>query len=109
MRILTIVTLVSLAAIALPSRAQKSQQEGSTIFQEQCVSCHGTDGHAATDMGKKVQAADLTSEAVQRNSDSQLTKILKEGKNKMPSFQDKLDDDEIKAVIAYVRQLGKGK
>lgn len=101
-----VLTLMSLTAMAVVCPAQK--REGSAIFQEQCVGCHGADGHAGTDIGKKLNAADLTSDAVQQNSDSELTKVLKDGKKKMPSFKDKLDDDEIKAVVAYVRQL-KGK
>lgn len=83
--------------------------DGSAIFQEQCIGCHGPDGHAATDMGKKVQAADLTSEAVQQLSDAQLAKVVKTGQKKMPSFDGKLSDNEIKEVIAHVRQLGKSK
>jgi mono/diheme cytochrome c family protein len=34
-------------------------------------------------------------------------KVVKHGKKKMPSFGDKLSDDDIHAVIAYVRQLAK--
>jgi mono/diheme cytochrome c family protein len=58
-------------------------------------------------MGKKVGAADLTSSAVQGQSDSQLEKAVKNGGKKMPSFNEKLSDDDIHALIAYVRQLGK--
>jgi mono/diheme cytochrome c family protein len=31
--------------------------------------------------------------------------VIKTGKDKMPSFKDKLTDDQIKAVIAYIRAL----
>jgi mono/diheme cytochrome c family protein len=58
-------------------------------------------------MGKKVGAADLTSDAVQHQSDSQLEKVVKNGKKKMPSFGEKLSEDDIHGLIAYVRQLGK--
>jgi cbb3-type cytochrome c oxidase subunit III len=85
----------------------KNAGKGQEIFQEQCVGCHGPDGHAQTDMGKKVGAADLTSGAVQRQSDSQLEKVIKNGKKKMPSFDDKLSDEETRALIVYIRQLGK--
>jgi mono/diheme cytochrome c family protein len=95
--------------MTVPCPAQKTQREGGAIFQEQCVGCHGSDGRATTDMGKQLKAADLTSADVQQQSDSELTKVVKDGQKKMPSFKDKLDDGEIKAVITYVRQLGKGK
>jgi len=108
MKLSTIPMIIAL--VAAPSFGQsdnKSAGKGQDIFQEQCVGCHGPDGHAQTDMGKKVGAADLTSRAVQQLSDSQIAKVVKNGKKKMPSFDEKLSDDDIKSVIAYVRQLGK--
>jgi cbb3-type cytochrome c oxidase subunit III len=109
MRLLT-VSIIIVFAVAVPSFAQsdnKNAGKGQEIFQEQCVGCHGPDGHAQTDMGKKVGAADLTSDAVQHQSDSQLEKVVKNGKKKMPSFGEKLSEDDIHGLIAYVRQLGK--
>ena len=95
--------------IAIPavSLAQKNQRRGEDIFQEKCVGCHGPDGRAQTDIGKALQAADLTSDAIQQKSDSQLSKSVRGGKGKMPAFENKLADDEIKAVVAHVKQLGK--
>ncbi len=79
---------------------------GQEIFQQKCILCHGQDGKAQTDMGKKVEAADLTSSNVQQLSASEMTKIVKSGKGKMPSFDEKLSNDQIKAVVGYVRTLG---
>jgi len=110
MKLSTISTILALVVVApflglsRPSQAQKGQ----AIFQEQCVGCHGADGKAQTDMGKMVQAADLTSGAVQEQSDSKLENAIKSGKKKMPSFDGKLSDDEIGSVVAYIRQIGKG-
>jgi mono/diheme cytochrome c family protein len=36
-----------------------------------------------------------------------LIAIIKSGKDKMPSFASKLTDDQIKAVLAYIRTLEK--
>ena len=108
--LLNISIIIAAFAVAAPSFGQpddKNAGKGQEIFQEQCVGCHGPDGHAQTDMGKKVGAADLTSDAVQHQGDSQLEKVVKNGKKKMPSFSEKLSDDDIHALIAYVRQLGK--
>jgi mono/diheme cytochrome c family protein len=109
MRLITAVTFVSLTALTVPCTTWADKRDGGAIFQEQCVGCHGSDGKATTDMGKQLKAADLTSADVQQQSDSELTKVVKDGQKKMPSFKGKLDDDEIKGVIAYVRQIGKGK
>jgi cytochrome c6 len=96
-----------LLAIPALSQAQKNQRRGQEIFQELCAGCHGSDGRAQTDIGKALEAADLTSEAIQQKGESELSKSVKGGKGKMPAFQNKLADDEIKAVLTYVKQLGK--
>ena len=80
---------------------------GAEIFNQMCVGCHGPDGKSQTDMGKQVHAADLTSAAIQKLTDSSLSHVVENGKEKMPPFQDKLSSAEIKLVVAYVRQLAK--
>lgn len=108
MKLITIAIVTAFIATSLFGQSDsKDAGKGHEIFEQQCVGCHGSDGRAQTDMGKKVQAADLTSGAVQQQSDSQLEKVIKGGKKKMPSFDQKLSDDEVRAVIAYIRQLGK--
>lgn len=90
--------------------AQSGKEQGSTgeaLFQQQCVGCHGPDGHAQTELGKKLGAADLTSDAIQQQSDSQLAKMVKDGKGKMPAFDGKLKEDEIHTLIIYIRQLAR--
>ena len=106
MKTSTLVTLTVLSAV--PVFAQSNKGHGSTgeaLFQEQCIACHGSDGRAQTEIGKKLGAADLTSDAIRQQSDSQLAKVVKDGKGKMPAFDQKLKDDEIRDVITYIRQL----
>jgi len=102
----TLVTLTLLSAVSVFAQSNKGHgSTGEALFQEQCIGCHGPDGRAQTEMGKKLGAADLTSDAVRQQSDSQLAKIVKDGKGKMPTFDKKLGDDEIHGVITYIRQL----
>jgi mono/diheme cytochrome c family protein len=78
-----------------------------------CVQCHGKDGHADTKMGKTLNAKDLTDPKVQAAfTDAKATQSIKEGvkdngKTTMKSFGGKLTDDEVKALVAYVRTLKK--
>ncbi len=58
-------------------------------------------------MGKNLQAADLTSEHVQHMTDEELSATIAKGKEKMPAFGDKLAEGEIRAVVQYIRGLGK--
>ena len=78
-----------------------------------CVQCHGKDGHADTKMGKTLNAKDLTDPKVQAAfTDAKATQSIKEGvkdngKTTMKAFGSKLSDDEVKALVAYVRTLKK--
>jgi len=105
--IATIVIILAVPVFAQSSKVRNGT--GATIFQEQCIVCHGPDGRAQNERGTKVGAADLTSDTVQEQSDSQLWKIVHEGQRKMPAFEGKLTDEEINAVIGYIRQLAKKK
>jgi mono/diheme cytochrome c family protein len=108
MKTLTYLTAATLMTAAVFGQSGKGHNgTGSEVFQGQCIGCHGPDGRAQTETGKKVGAADLTSDSVQQETDSNLSKIVEDGKGKMPAFKGKLGDDEIKAVIAYVRELAK--
>ena len=78
-----------------------------------CAQCHGKTGAADTKMGKQVNAKDLTDSKVQAAfSDAKATESIKNGvkengKTTMTAFGGKLTDDEIKALVAYVRTLKK--
>src|SRR5579863_1874592 len=109
MKISTLATLSTVLSMVLflAEPNQGDDGSGETRFRELCVGCHGPDGRAQTETGKKVGAVDLTSDAVQQKDDSQLSKIVKDGKGKMPAFGDQLSGDDTQAVIVYVRQLAK--
>jgi mono/diheme cytochrome c family protein len=74
-------------------------------YAKHCAACHGKDGTGNTVQGKKVQAKDYTKD--QSFSDAAAFKAIKEGEGKMKGFGDKLSDDEIKALVAFVRTFKK--
>jgi len=78
------------------------------IWNKNCASCHSKDGTGNTTMGKKAGAEDYTDSKVQAKfTDAEAVKIIQEGKKKMKAFKDKLTDDEIKALVAYIRAFKK--
>lgn len=83
------------------------------VWEKNCASCHGKDGKGETKAGKKAQVKDLTDAAYQGTfTDEKMFKQIKEGmkengKERMKPFGDKLSDDEIKALIAYVKAFKK--
>jgi mono/diheme cytochrome c family protein len=78
-----------------------------------CMLCHGPDGSANTSMGKALNAKDLTNAQIQSSfTDAEAAAAIKDGVSKdgttrMIAFGDKLSDEEIKALVAYVRTFKK--
>lgn len=92
------------AALAAPALAQ---DPGADLYKARCLMCHGDDGTANTPAGKAFKAASFSDPAIIKIPDADRLAIVKKGKDKMPQFGDKLTDDQIKAVLAYVRTLQK--
>jgi mono/diheme cytochrome c family protein len=89
-----------LLAVALPMAAFA---DGAAIYKTKCTPCHGADGSGQTPVGKNLKVRDLRSPEVQKLSDAEITKVLTDGKGKMP--KSKLEAADIKAVVAFIRGL----
>jgi len=96
--------LLACGMIAVGTSAQA--QDAAATYKAKCAMCHGADGKGSA-MGQKMGVHDFASADVQKETDAQLTEIITKGKNKMPSYEGKLKDTEIKDLVAYVRSLGK--
>ena len=97
---------VCVLLIAATAQAQGSAQE---LYKTKCAVCHAANGSGDTPMGKKTAAHDFRSPEIQKMTDAQLVEITTKGKNKMPGYDKKLTADEIKGLVAYIRELGKKK
>jgi mono/diheme cytochrome c family protein len=99
-------TLVMALAFAFALTAFASAQtDAAALYKAKCQVCHGADGKGDTTMGKKLGAKDFHAPEVAKMSDADLFKITKEGKDKMPSYDKKLTDDQIKELVKYIRSL----
>lgn len=92
-------------AFIVASAGASYAADGAALWAQHCASCHGKDGAGNTTMGKKLAVKDYTKE--QGFSDAEAEKVIKEGKDKMKPFKDKLSDADVKALVAYVRGLKK--
>ena len=99
------------AKMANPVKSDKgSISAGKALWSLHCASCHGKtglgDGSKAAQL--KTQPQDLTTTAMQAQSDGSLFYKISEGREDMPSFKKKISDpDDIWSVVNYMRTLKK--
>jgi|ERR1035437_6528732 mono/diheme cytochrome c family protein len=85
-------------------------QDAKALYEKSCNTCHGPSGKGDGPAGKmlKPPPADFGT-ALKGKADADIVKVIKEGGKAvgksmaMPAFGSKLKDDEIQAVIAYVK------
>ena len=109
MKKLIIVSVALLIAGAVSVRAADAKEN----WEKNCAKCHGPDGKGKTKMGEKLSIKDYTEAKVQDAlKDEEMAKAIKEGvkdgeKTKMKGFGDTLSDDEVKALVKFVRDFKK--
>ena len=108
MKKLLTLTIAIMAVSVLATQAADAK----ATYDKKCAKCHGKDGKGQTMMGKKQGAKDYTDPKVQEElKDEAAFKAIKEGykhdgKQVMKPSED-LSDDEIKALVAYMRKFKK--
>ena len=102
-RIRNSATILLAAALASPVFAQS----GADTYKTKCAMCHGPDGTAATPIGKMMKIPSFKSPEAVKASDASLVAVTKGGKGKMPAYNGKLTNSQIKEAIAYIRTLQK--
>jgi len=101
--------------LALPLAAQAPETKDLRLFfQQNCVRCHGADGAARDEAGKKLRGQDLTDEKwAKKTSDEDMVDAILTGKffgRAMPAFKKQLSPEEAKRLVAeVVRKTQKGK
>jgi cytochrome c6 len=102
------VILMSLCFVSLVlfnTNAKADTHPGAATFKAKCAACHGADGKGKA----ALKTQDMSSAAVQQMSDAELTAITANGKGKMPAYGKKLTPDQIKQLVAYIREFAKTK
>lgn len=86
-----------------------SLKKGEEVYAQNCALCHGTDGHARTQLGRDMYppAMDLTSPHVQHWNDAELFWIVQNGVplTGMPSWQSTLSAQDTWELVDYIHAL----
>jgi len=97
--------ILAVLAFAVVFSTWSLADSGADTFKAKCAMCHGADGKGETSIGKSMNIRDLGAAAVQSQSDADLTKIITDGKGKMPKYDGKLTKDQIDDVVKFIRTL----
>src|ERR1019366_6653659 len=103
-----LITVAACAAMVISASAADVKEN----WDKGCAKCHGPDGKGDTKMGKKLDIKDFTDAKYQDSlKDDAMLKAIKEGvkdgdKTRMKAAEG-LSDEEMKALVAYVRKFKK--
>jgi cytochrome c oxidase subunit 2 len=78
---------------------------GSGLYKRNCAGCHGETGEGRTSLGPQINTAEWQAGI----TDDEIRAVILEGRRvagtSMDSFREILTDEEITAVITYVRSI----
>jgi mono/diheme cytochrome c family protein len=99
--------LTTFMAVVVLCGPKLAAQDAAGTYKAKCSACHGADAKGETPIGKNMGIKDLASPDIQKMSDNDLTGVITDGKNKMPSYKKSLKPAQIKELVGYIRSLGK--
>jgi len=103
------------AAAASPSPAATASADefahAREIYAKNCEGCHGpnAEGGLAKVNNKQIKVPSLKAEHAIKHPDEKLTKMITNGEEEMPSFKNKLTQDEINLMVRYIRKVVQAK
>jgi mono/diheme cytochrome c family protein len=103
-----VVTNANSAALTpQPTAAKDEVAEAGKLYEQNCANCHKSDGTGGKKEieGKTINVDNLTSDKMKKMADAKYFDYIKNGvpDEGMPAFKDRLSDDQINAVVKYIR------
>jgi mono/diheme cytochrome c family protein len=97
------VTKQSESGSAAADEPKASAIDAAKLFADDCAQCHGSDGH-----GLMLNQPDFTNSKWQASvTDEEMFKVIKFGREPMPFWLGTLNDDQINALVGYIRTMAK--
>jgi mono/diheme cytochrome c family protein len=103
-----VVTILVAAALATPSSAFGA--DAAAVFKKKCAPCHGKEGEPNRIFAKQGVRSFKDAEWQKATKDVQVEESIRKGRKgtMMASFEEQLTDEEVTALVAYIRTLGPG-
>ena len=108
--ILGVILFVSFVRVSAQDPGAKDLRK---FYHDNCVGCHGADGSAINQEGKKLKGEDFTDPGWQKStSDKKMVKVIMKGiffGMAMPGFKDSLTEEEAQQIVTdIIRKSKKG-
>lgn len=90
-----------------PTPAADELAAGRDLYKKNCAACHREDGTGGkiTIEGKTINPENLTADKFKNRPDEKLVGYITNGTDEgMPAFKDKLQPNEIKEVVKFIRR-----
>ena len=114
--VLCVAALFGVAISAGAATGKGDAAKGKALFEEKCAGCHGKDGKAETDLGKKLKPhpANLSdTKAMAEKTQAEIVKIITDGGKAsgrsplMAAWGTKLGEDGVRDVVEHMKQICK--
>jgi mono/diheme cytochrome c family protein len=107
-------SLIALFAMCAPFSI--ASDTGKALYDNSCITCHGSSGEGNPVMDKfyRMRIPRLNANYVQSKSDAELTKVILNGKRKMPPAMDglpetqhrsKIEAGQVPGLVVFLRTL----
>ena len=98
-------------AVVLVDPTSAFGADATTNFKKKCAACHGKAGEPSKVFAKQGVRSFKDAEWQKATKDAQIEQSIRKGKKGtlMTGFAKQLSDEEVTALVAYVRKLGPGK
>lgn len=101
--------LLALVPFGVAVSGQANPEAGKKLYLANCQNCHGPAGKGDSEMAAYLAPppADLTAKATQSKTDTQLRKVIMEGRSgtAMTGYAASLSEAQVDDVLAYIRSL----
>jgi mono/diheme cytochrome c family protein len=102
-----LVTALVAVALVVPPSAEAA--DAATVYKKKCAPCHGKEGEPNKIFAKQGVRSFKNADWQEATDDAAIEKSIREGKKgtMMASFDKQLTDEEVTALVAFIRDLGK--
>jgi cytochrome c553 len=108
-RALVIAPVVAVFALVLAAPPAVFGADAAAVYKKKCAACHGKEGEPNRIFAKQGVRSFKDAEWQKATEDAQVEEAIRKGKKgtMMASFEKQLTDEEVTALVAYIRTLGK--